>query len=412
MRQLESTFKLLPIFGLLLLFYSGCGTEPKFERVNANDPQSQFFSPKTGRFFSGLNSDKTVRLSWNDISDFESGYLIWKGLGDNSDKILLAELDANETNYVDESGELDKITTYFLAAKSEYVSNYDSLNSKNVLINFTGGIEDLTVNREGNIISLYWDNTSIISDFVTVNRIYQNSESEILDTLNREVESFQFTNLEEDYSTQLVVSTLLINHNNEPQIIHSNTTGKIFYNTPRIHSILFENEAIAKIEFEDNSPFDDQILVYQRSRRNSSYPYSNWAFADTLNKEDGRFKIKKTTNRDYQFSLIANYNGLESTRSGVATKSPGSSPPKDIQIEEIAEKTIRISWVDANPPEFTHKYFLDRRNGDYGSYSTIAELDAGVNSYIIDDITPAYIEHFRIRTYSSGFRTFTYDGRN
>ncbi|MBO6794341.1 MAG: fibronectin type III domain-containing protein [Balneolaceae bacterium] len=412
MQRLDSIFKTLSIFGLIILFVNGCGTEPEFNRDNKNDPEVKNFSPKTGRFSLSLKSNKTVHLGWNDISDFETGYLIWKSLGDNKNKQLLAELDKNVTGYIDQTGEIDKTTTYYLAARSEHNSNYDSLNSKNKLINFTGGIEELSFDRIENLFSIKWNNSLVISDFIIISRFYQNNEIEILDTLNRAIEEYQFINQEEDYSTHVMVSSYMINHQNESQLLNSSKTKRIFYNTPLFHSLTFENEAIGKIEYEDISTFNDKILVYQRSKRYCSDSFGQWTFADTLNEDDGTFQINSTTNTYYEFSLTAKHDGLESAMSSIITEDPGSSPPKNIRIEELSDQTIRISWEDSNSSTMTFKYILQRRNGDYGSYSTIAELGPEINTYIIDDISLLYVEHFRIRTYSSEYATFRYDGRN
>ena len=113
----------LPIVFVLIL---SCSTAPEFDRDNENDPTNQNFTPDppTGANYS-FNPDTVITISWNDQTEFETGYNIYKIVGD-SYKEKVASLPFNSTEFTDNSKEFGFPTHYMVSAEKDG-SQSDSL---------------------------------------------------------------------------------------------------------------------------------------------------------------------------------------------------------------------------------------------------------------------------------------------
>lgn len=117
-------FKVL-IFLSSLLFLVGCSAGPDFERDNENDPDGGSFipNPPSGEHYE-LDEEGNVTLFWEDNTDFELGYRIYKSLGENESFKLLAELEENSTSYTDKSKLFAFPTRYHIVSYSEESESY------------------------------------------------------------------------------------------------------------------------------------------------------------------------------------------------------------------------------------------------------------------------------------------------
>ncbi|MEX0610279.1 MAG: hypothetical protein WD016_08695 [Balneolaceae bacterium] len=118
----------LLLFYSLLLFFYGCSTGPDFERGNSKDPSSSNFSPKppSGANFQ-MDEVGNVSLFWEDRTDFETGYRVYKTLANSDDFELLAELDKNSVEYIDTSKKIAFPTRYHIVSIFESQES-DTLN--------------------------------------------------------------------------------------------------------------------------------------------------------------------------------------------------------------------------------------------------------------------------------------------
>ncbi|MBD3615127.1 MAG: hypothetical protein HUJ22_01045 [Gracilimonas sp.] len=158
------------------LFLANCSTGPDFERDNINDPLAKNFTPNPP---SGLNyqmdNNGNVSLFWEDKTDFELGYRIYKSLGENKTFRLLAELEENSTSYSDTSKIFAFPTHYHIVSYSnekesdtttvnidfgkisnfeaEFSAGYDS-------VNFSWQSEFFFINVDGFILSKKTDKDS------------------------------------------------------------------------------------------------------------------------------------------------------------------------------------------------------------------------------------------------------------
>lgn len=109
----------LPV--LLLLLFTACETpSDSFERVNTNDPASPNFSGGTVTGLSAeADSSGIVTLRWPSADNSVSKHIIEKSLGDSLSFSPIAELEPNETTFVDDSRDIRLDTYYRLSSYME-----------------------------------------------------------------------------------------------------------------------------------------------------------------------------------------------------------------------------------------------------------------------------------------------------
>lgn len=124
-QEFDLIFKIVALLGIFVLYFTGCGTEPEFERDNKNDPSSDNFEPDIGNIRIHLLPNKDVKIDWSILSDFGQGYIISKQLGSTTQYTVLDTLPPNTNAYIDTSKIFNKFTTYAL---SPYTDKNEAIN--------------------------------------------------------------------------------------------------------------------------------------------------------------------------------------------------------------------------------------------------------------------------------------------
>jgi len=149
-----------------LIIFAGCSTGPDFDRDNENDPESKIYSPNppSGEHYE-LDEEGNVTLFWEDNTDFETGYFLYKSLGSNSTFELLTELDKNSTQFYDSSKALAFPTTYHIVS----VSDSQASDTTDVSIDF-GRINGFSSEILDSRIKLTWDDQVSFEDGFHIKR--------------------------------------------------------------------------------------------------------------------------------------------------------------------------------------------------------------------------------------------------
>ncbi len=165
----------------LIAFIASCSTAPEFKRDNANDPKSDNYKlvPPSGANYQ-LDESGNVVLFWEDKSDFESGYRVFKSLGNNNEFDLLSELEENTVSFTDSSKVFAFPTSYHIVSFiNEIVSDTLTVN-----IDF-GRITSFKAefNSSYDEINFSWSNNIYLADgFILSKKTDVNTESEFVTT--------------------------------------------------------------------------------------------------------------------------------------------------------------------------------------------------------------------------------------
>lgn len=144
----------------------GCSTGPEFDRDNENDFGSNKFlpDPPTNMSYS-ITDQNIVTLQWIDNSSYETGYRIYKALGDTSSFSLIEELPANSTSYVDDSENFAFPTIFRIVT----ITDNTESTAKEIEIYF-GEMDNLTVIKDHNEIELSWSDNMSLHDGYLISR--------------------------------------------------------------------------------------------------------------------------------------------------------------------------------------------------------------------------------------------------
>jgi hypothetical protein len=113
-QEFDLIFKIVVLFGVLVLHFTGCGTEPEFERDNKNDPESSGFVPDQPSQL-GLSykiDGNNIILNWRDKSNFEDGYQIFKTVDVAGNTELIGTVPENNSQFTDSSNSFIFPTQY------------------------------------------------------------------------------------------------------------------------------------------------------------------------------------------------------------------------------------------------------------------------------------------------------------
>ncbi len=153
---------------ILIAFVVSCSTAPEFNRDNEYDPKSDNYKldPPTGANYQ-FDEDGNILLFWEDKSEVETGYRVFKSLGSTSEFTLLAELQENTISFKDSTKEFAYPTKYHV------VSFFNKIISDTLTIDVDFG-EVSRLNAEFNTdyseITLSWKDDTFIADGFILNK--------------------------------------------------------------------------------------------------------------------------------------------------------------------------------------------------------------------------------------------------
>jgi hypothetical protein len=202
--------KYLSPYSLLVLALFSCG---ELGHVNPNDPQFNIEPPED--LLVDPISDSEVELTWSDKSEHELGFRIERDSGNGFSQV--AELNTNETNYIDVGLHYGTDYIYRVAG---YTNNNQSDWVTSGAVNTTlGAPNNLTVSTISNMeVKLTWvDNCSFEGGF----RIERNAGPgfEVITELNANVTQYTDVGLEYDITYTYRVVAFTVDNNSE----YSNT---------------------------------------------------------------------------------------------------------------------------------------------------------------------------------------------
>ncbi|MCP9290479.1 fibronectin type III domain-containing protein [Gracilimonas sediminicola] len=394
-------FILFFIFGLLL---SNCSTGPDFERENSRDPAAGNFQPNMHSLQVELNNDKTVTLNWKDGSGFEDGIIIAKSLGENGLFTILDTLSANSVSYTDNSKLLDLNTTYFIGGFKNGTTPIDSSRFLSRRLDF-GEMQEINYTSIGNEITLNWSSSLTYADKFVITGSEDGTLSTIIDTVDGNKSDLTFLVDYESYSMDLKVSALLLNHEDELVIIDQKTKARAAFNLPTFSGLTLVNEAIINLSITDHSSFDDEFIVYERTRSAWHQPYSEFIPIDTV-ASSGNIFITKNENNDREYAIAAIYQNKKSGLSEPIELDFISAPPYigENVFTSVSPTSVKLTWIDGNSEAgrpSTYQFELYLYNSETDELLRQINIPPSETEYTIDNLNPSIKYEFVLKTYNS-----------
>ncbi|MEQ9092026.1 MAG: fibronectin type III domain-containing protein [Balneola sp.] len=379
----------------------GCSTGPDFKRDNVSDPKSRNFEPHLGNLIVSIDSAKNVHLNWNDLSDFEDGFIIQKSYAADALFFNLDTVRSNVRQYIDESKSLTTNTYYRIRSYSDASDSLGSTEIDKLIFQPLNKLIAPDVYGNTVLINLEKDSSSYL-DFYKIEKRTNSNDWVTLDTLSSKNLQYEYTETENIYFNSIRVSTLLLNYKNEFEVIATYQVPNIGLNLPSNFKVDLKNEALAEFSWSDNSIFDDGFIILQKSKDSETYIPLDTVF----NANRVELLISYSSSANYHFSIIPIFNNTIGKNIGLLSKDIFSVPPKNFKLQHISESSAEIYWRDGNinRPNYGHyntfSFYLEVFENKL-SYELVDTIEANRNSYKVTNLNPQNEYQFRMRTYSS-----------
>ena len=361
------------IVSSLLFSAFSCSTAPEFERDNENDPSGISFVPNipSGANYS-IDENVNVLLSWEDKTNFEDGYKIYKSLGPSNSFDLIAELDRNSTTFLDSSKELAFPTKYRIVSFSD-TSESGTLD---IDVNF-GTVSNLNAEFSDNYekLNISWNSNLVFHDGFYLSSISDNdSVYRVLKTVSPNDTQTSIPVPEIGFSHKFKLSPFRINAEDTTTF---DTGNQPLVNVgPKGLSLELVNIDSIKVQWRDISDYEDTYEVLLSSNNGTEI------FSTKKNEEIFYYSGSFNYQDNFEVTVRARKNNLYSTEV-VETITLELQPVILDTIEHISESSLRV--IISDPTTFNRAVEIFRKSED-SDYQSLGMIPKGINFFEDDGL--------------------------
>ncbi|MBS3787766.1 fibronectin type III domain-containing protein [Candidatus Bipolaricaulota bacterium] len=308
-------------------------------------------------------SSREVRLTWNDNSDNEDGFRVYR----NGTEI--ASVDANVTSYTDTGLEEGESYTYRVASFND-AGESALTGGRTVRVPYQ--VPDMPGSLSSKAMSpskvrLTWNDNSDNEDGF---RIYRNGTE--IATVGANVTSYTDTGLEGETDYNYRVSSY--NDGEESSLTEGLkiTTPVEVSSAPGNMSSEILSPTEIRLSWADNSDNEDGFRVYRDGEKIAEVGPNTTSYVDA--------EVNENTSYTYRVSSF-NEAGESSRSSGLNVTTPVKVPssPGQLRTETVSPSEIELSWNDNSDNEDGFRIY---RNGN-----RVATVGSNTSSYVHEDLT-------------------------
>ena len=334
--------------------------------------------------------DQSLKLSWMDNCTFDTGFRIERKAG-KEDFVLIKELPATADSYLDEG----------LIYGTQYIYRIVTITESNTS-NYSSEIIAKTVFPEPSYLSseilddrtasIYWEDNCQFETGFRIERKAEDEEYKILKQLPANSTSYTDNDVkfEKTYYYRVQAITL-INKSDFSNVEYLNT---IFPHPTNLRLKIVSAGKI-KLNWIDNCFFEDGYRI-ERSQNGSDFNLIKKINPNTTEFIDKDLKY----NTDYSYRVKAFTDVNTSHPTNTVSEYYGLHVPGNFKISVVADRQVKIVWVDNSSIEEGFK--IQRRTEDK-DFTTIATVPANTQSYYDAD-TEIHKKYY--------YRIFSFVNRN
>ncbi len=377
--MVKNLFLFIFIYSILL---TSCMKERK--HTNPFDPLVNITTSPTGLTLE-QTSVTSIKLSWNDTYDGETGYRIDRKVGNGKWQQEYAEVLHNTKIYNDTSTQ--PLQTYYYKVSAQYDANYSLPISGNLTTNFPAPSNIVSTQTGASMIKLTWMDNSVGEEGFVIDR-----------KAGTGVWVMNYASVTAD-TTQYVDSSIAWG---TPYYYRVKGKSGIAYSaeietslTPSFPApnnlVLTQTGATSiSLHWQDNTTWEDAyiidrkvgtgnwILNYASASVNAIHLTDSAVFPDSM--YTYRIKAKSGT----VFS-----NSIESTLT------PIFPAPSNLKITQNGATSLLLQWHDNNPWE--DSFIIDRKVGNGAWFIDYYTANANVNKFTDTDLTLGTTYSYRIK---------------
>lgn len=341
-----------------------------------------------------LFSATQVRVSWQDTSAIESGFVIERKLGDGA-WTALATVSTNMTAWIDSTVQPGTTYTYRVAARNAIGSSAwtqsAAVSTPRAAPAAVSILQANPISSTG--ISLSWSNVADESGY----RIeYVLDENWItLTTLAADVTNFTDT-LTPEVTRQYRVISFNESGAAAPSPVVSATTLPLPPAAPQSLTAILDETGAISLSWLDNSTNETEFMLER------SVNGGEWSALATLPPDATAYAdapVLASTVYAYRVRAIG-LGGTGEYSDAVSLRTPDAPPaaPSALLAEAMSATAISISWTDASHNE--SGFILETWEAD--AWVTLATLDADVETYLDGGLAPETSRQYRMRAFNAG----------
>jgi len=334
-------------------------------------------------------SDTTVRLRWNDNSEFEAGFIIERD--DGSGYQTLTTVAANATEYLDVDMEYAKQYRYRIAIFYEGVNSaFSNIYVANSPLGFSPS--GLAADATPLTIILRWDDNCIFESGFRLERDAGLGWEPLVE-LGANVTGYEDADLEYDRYYRYRVAAFTETLQSDYSTYYSIYSPLIF--APTNLSLTSSDTSIV-LRWEDQCVFETGFII-QRSE--SSVTGSGYLTMDTVSANVVTWTDFNIEEDAWYYYRVAAYvpdqRSSYSTTSGIA--SPLNFAPSSLSATSV-DTSIQLRWTDNCI--FEDGFVVERDAG--AGFVPLAELPANITGYLDSDMEYGIIYQYRVAAMADG----------
>jgi len=382
------------VVGAILL--SGCNTfNADYERDNPLDPQGTNFTQSGPESFNVSIQDGIIDITWQDVSDFNSGYIVEKAIVDTSSFDLIAELPEDAEKFRDPSREVGLVVYYKISMLSERDGEQSIIQSETISISISAFHSYSIYSPGKNNVEIVWQVENEFSDGLLIQEKSRfGNQFETVDIIDFDSEDlfgsrYEYKTDRETFNLDVRVTAFQYRENVIVPI--RRVTGELSINNPENFEVTFVNELETKIGWDNSVDFSENYLLnvhFDRSGKQLSYELSPNEAPVILNMEmesgRARYTLQAVNGEDRgEEQVIHNNFNIR-------------APSLSYSSTDLSAVTLHFEKYWEGPALFSA--IIVERSVNGGTFEIVAELPAEQEQFIDTDLINSNSYTYKIRT--------------
>jgi len=334
--------------------------------------------------------DQSIRLTWNDIYDYENGFKIERKTGKNK-LIEIARVNANVRFFVDKELDDGKTYTYIIKAFTGINESRPSVMAKSELI-FPSPQKLYIDVLTDHSAKLYWEDSTILEIEYILERKDNEGEYITIAKLGSDIRSYIDDNMQlgEEYTYRIKAKSKV----NESEYSNEIGTKTDFPSPNNLYAENVDDQSL-KLFWEDNSSFETGFILERKENGEE--------FKEIATVESNRtFYIDEglAFGSVYNYRIIAYSSTSESAYSNILSAKTIFPEPTYLSVLVLDDQSVKLSWQ--NNCSFNTGFKIERKMGTE-EFIVVKELPATENSFVDFSLTygTQYIYRIAVTTESN-----------
>jgi len=351
-------------------YYYQIKTESEINESLASDKitvETEFPAPTN--FKVKALDDQSIRLTWEDSYDYESGFKIERKTGNDKFEEI-AVIEADSCYYVDKGLEDDETYSYTIKAFTEINESMPSTSSSTELM-FPSPQKLYIDVLTDNSAKLYWEDRSTLAHGYVLERKVNNGKYEEINQLGKNERDYidEDLLLGDEYTYRIKALSKV----NESEYSNEIGTKTDFPGPDNLYAENVDDQSI-KLFWEDNCTFE---TGYRLERKESGGEFRE--IANLESNETFFLDTDLSFGTTYNYRVVAFTPASESAYSNILSTKTIFPEPTYLSVRILDDQSLKLSWMDNCT--FDTGFIIERKAGKE-DFILIKELPATADSYL------------------------------